>query len=129
MNPTLTADKAGTYVVSLTVNDGTVNSSPDTITISTINVAPVANGGNDQTVPEESTVTLDGAGSSDADGDALTYSWAFTSKPSDSTAILSDATAVNPTFTADEEGTYVVSLIVNDGKVYSAPGYGNRNRH
>jgi hypothetical protein len=81
----------------------------------------VANAGNDQTVPEESTVTLDGAGSSDADGDALTYSWAFTTKPTESTATLSGTTTVNPTFTADEEGTYVVSLIVNDGTVNSSP--------
>lgn len=121
VNPTFTVDKAGTYVVSLIVNDGTVNSAPDTITISTINVAPVANAGNDQTVPEESTVTLDGSGSSDADGNALTYSWAFTTKPTESTAILSGTTTMNPTFTADEEGTYVVSLIVNDGTVNSAP--------
>ena len=121
VNPTFTVDKAGTYVVSLIVNDGTVNSSPDTVNISTINVAPVANAGNDQTVPEESTVTLDGSGSSDADGNALTYSWAFTTKPADSTATLINATAVNPTFTADEEGTYVVSLIVNDGTVNSSP--------
>ena len=108
-------------MVSLIVNDGTINSSPDTVTISTINVAPVANAGNDQTVPEESTVTLDGTGSSDADGDALTYSWAFTTKPAESTAILSGTTTANPTFTADEEGTYVVSLIVNDGTVNSSP--------
>ncbi|MCR4321626.1 MAG: PKD domain-containing protein, partial [Candidatus Brocadiaceae bacterium] len=120
-NPTFTVDKAGTYVASLIVNDGTVNSAPDTITISTINVAPVANAGNDQTVPEESTVTLDGSGSSDADGNALTYSWAFTTKPTESMAILSGTTTMNPTFTADEEGTYVVSLIVNDGTVNSSP--------
>ena len=121
VKPTFTVDKAGTYVVSLTVNDDTINSSPDTVTISTINVAPVANAGNDQTVPEESTVTLDGTGSSDADGNALTYSWAFTTKPTESTATLSGTTTVNPTFTADEEGTYVVSLIVNDGTVNSSP--------
>lgn len=32
-NPTSTADKAGTYVVTLMVNDGTVDSAPDTVTI------------------------------------------------------------------------------------------------
>ena len=28
---------------------------------------------------------------------------------------------VNPTFTADVQGTYVIQLVVNDGKVDSAP--------
>ena len=120
-NPTFTVDNAGTYVASLIVNDGTVNSAPDTITISTINVAPVANAGADQSVNVGDSVTLNGGGSSDADGDTLTYSWAFTTKPAESTATLSGTTTENPTFTADEEGTYVVSLIVNDGTVNSSP--------
>jgi len=61
-------------------------------------------------------VTLDGGESSDADGDALTYAWSFTSKPLESTATLSSVNAVQPTFTPDFAGSYVVSLIVNDGK-------------
>jgi hypothetical protein len=120
-NPTFTVDKAGTYVASLIVNDGTVNSAPDTITISTINVAPVADAGSDQSVNVGDSVTLNGGGSSDADGDTITYSWSFTTKPSGSTAALSGATSANPTFTADKVGTYVVSLMVNDGTVNSSP--------
>lgn len=121
VNPTFTVDEAGTYVISLTVNDGTVNSVVDTVTISTINVAPVANAGIDQTVVVRNTVTLNGSGSSDADGNTLTYKWAFTTKPSHSKAALSGATSANPTFKANKTGTYVVSLIVNDGTVNSAP--------
>ncbi|MBM4065868.1 MAG: hypothetical protein FJ266_09555 [Planctomycetes bacterium] len=120
-NPTFTVDKAGTYVASLIVNDGTVNSAPDTIIISTINVAPVADAGVDQSVNVNDTVTLNGSGSSDADGDTITYGWSFTTKPSGSTAVLSGATSANPTFTADKVGTYVVSLMVNDGTVNSSP--------
>lgn len=121
VSPTLTADKFGTYVVSLTVNDGTVNSAADTVTITTSNSAPVANAGPDQTPYVTETVTLNGAGSTDVDGDLLTYTWAFTTIPPDSNATLSDVHAVNPTFTVDKAGTYVVSLIVNDGTVDSQP--------
>src|SRR3990172_7460822 len=119
VNPTFTVDKAGTYVVSLFVYDGTVNSETDTVTISTLNSAPVASAGSDQSAYVNNTVTLDGSGSSDVDGNLLTYSWAFTTKPDGSTTTLSDATAVNPTFTVDKAGTYVVSLFVYDGTVNS----------
>lgn len=122
VNPTFTVDKAGTYVVSLVVNDGTVDSNQsDTVTISTLNSAPVANAGTDQMVYVNDPVTLDGSGSTDVDGDLLIYTWAFTAKPADSTATLNDPHAVNPTFTVDKAGTYVVSLIVNDGTVDSQP--------
>lgn len=99
VNPTFTIDKAGTYVVSLMVNDGTVDSQPDTVAISTLNSAPVANAGPDQSAYVNDTVTLDGSGSTDVDGDLLTYTWAFTTKPQNSNATLSDVHAVNPTFT------------------------------
>jgi hypothetical protein len=95
---------------------GTVDSNqPDTVTISTLNSAPVAHASADQSVYMNNTVTLDGSGSTDVDGDLLIYTWAFTARPQDSNAALSDTHAVNPTFTADKAGTYVVSLMVNDG--------------
>ena len=81
---------------------------------------PVADAGNNQNVLTASNVTLNGSNSSDADGDTLTYSWSFISRPTDSLVTLSDATLVNPTFEADKEGIYVVQLIVNDGTVNSA---------
>ena len=123
VGPTFVADVAGTYVAQLVVNDGTVDSPPDTVSISTdaANTAPVANAGPDQTVTAGDTVTLDGSGSSDADGDTLTLLWSLTSVPAGSAAALSDPTAVGPTFVADVAGTYVAQLVVNDGTVDSAP--------
>jgi hypothetical protein len=129
LSPTFTADLAGTYVVNLIVNDGKVNSSnvsAVTVTASAVNSAPVANAGVNQTVtrigtPAVVTVTLTGAGSTDANGDTLTYLWALTTKPTSSTASLSLTTVVSPTFVADIAGIYVASLIVNDGKVSSTP--------
>jgi len=122
VNPTFTADIDGSYIVQLIVNDGTVNSAADTVTINaaTANSAPVANAGVDQNINTTSNVTLNGSKSSDANSDTLTYSWSITSKPSGSNASLSSATIVNPTFTADIDGSYIVQLIVNDGTVNSA---------
>ncbi|MBU4263973.1 MAG: hypothetical protein KKC76_19125, partial [Proteobacteria bacterium] len=119
--PTFTADLPGTYVAQLIVNDGTLDSLADTVVVSTENSKPVSNAGTDQSAYVGDTVTLDGSGSSDADGHALTFKWSFTSKPSESVAALSDPSAVNPTFLMDKAGTYVAQLIVNDGTMDSDP--------
>ena len=121
VKPVFDVDVAGTYTVQLIVNDGTVNSAPDTVTISTENSAPVANAGADQAVYVNDTVQLDGSSSSDVDGDSLTFTWSFISKPVGSSAALSDTQAVKPVFDVDVAGTYTVQLIVNDGTVNSAP--------
>jgi uncharacterized delta-60 repeat protein len=120
--PTFTADAAGTYVASLEVNDGKVGSTASTVTVTATvaNATPVANAGVNQNVVTGTLVTLNGTASSDANGDPLTYSWTLTSKPAGSTATLAGATSAAPTFTADAAGTYVASLVVNDGKVSSA---------
>lgn len=122
VSPTFTADVEGAYVVQLIVNDGKTDSTADTVTVvaSRENSAPVANAGPDQNVFIMSVITLTGAESSDVDGDQLTYQWSLTSTPEGSFASLNDATTVSPTFTADVEGSYVVQLIVNDGKTDSA---------
>ena len=90
-----------------------------TITTTPGNTTPVANAGPDQTVQVGATVTLNGSGSNDVDGNPLTYQWAFVTVPTGSTAKLSSPTIVMPTFVADMAGQYVVKLLVNDGKVTS----------
>ena len=117
VSPTFTADIDGTYIAQLIVNDGTEISAADIVEVvaSTTNSAPVADAGHDQFVQALTHVVLDGSASSDADGDGLVYTWAFVSRPAESTAMLNDSTAVNPSFAADLEGSYVLSLVVNDG--------------
>jgi hypothetical protein len=91
------------------------------VAITTLNSAPVADAGPNQSVFRGDTVFLDGNGSSDADGDPLTFSWSLTTVPAGSAATLSDPVAAAPTFVADTAGTYVAQLIVNDGTVDGAP--------
>ncbi len=123
VNPTFVADLNGQYDVKLVVNDGGFYSASAnvTVTAATANLPPIANAGKDQNVITGSSLRLDGSGSTDANGDALTYSWTILSAPSGSSAVLSDPAATSPTFTADRDGNYVIRLVVNDGTVDSAP--------
>jgi len=119
--PTFRADVAGTFVATLIVNDGKVDSvaAATTVSVATANAEPIANAGVNQNVTAGSSVTLDGTNSSDANRDPLTYRWVIMSKPAGSSATLANPTSAKPTFTADLVGPYVVSLIVNDGRVDS----------
>ena len=119
---TFTPDLNGTYVLSLRVNDGKVDSNNIdyiTITAGVANLAPVANAGVAQTVARNATVTLDASGSTDANKDILIYRWVLTYRPTNSTAVLSNANAEKPTFVADQAGVYVATLVVSDGRLDS----------
>jgi hypothetical protein len=126
--PTFVADTAGAYTVGLVVNNG-VNDSlmassiiTATAPASVANIAPVANAGADQRVVTGGTVSLDGSLSNDVNGDRLNYLWTLLTKPDLSSAVLSTASQVSPSFRADLSGVYEVRLSVNNGKLDSVAG-------
>jgi hypothetical protein len=116
-NPTFLPDLSGDYEISLVVNDQVIDSAADTVLISVTeaNIIPVANAGPDQSVSTNSLVSLDGSGSVDSNQDQLTFLWDITSRPQGSNVTLSSSNGSTTTFSPDEDGTYLVSLVVNDG--------------
>ena len=120
--PSFTPDVQGEYVAELVVTDVFFASSdPDQVTLSFENVKPVADAGTGQNVDIGDLVTLDGTGSSDANNDPISFHWVFISKPVGSVAVLDNPIAAVTDFVADQSGSYVVSLVVNDGFVDSDP--------
>ena len=80
-----------------------------------VNIAPVASAGVDQTVNEQSTVTLDASGSTDADGTIQSYAWTQTS--GSSTVVLSNSNSVTATFDAPSisvTNVLVFTVLVTD---------------
>jgi hypothetical protein len=79
---------------------------------------PVANAGPNQSVAPGSIVTLDGSGSFDPGGGALTYSWTQTSGPM---VTLSSGTSPKPTFTAPTmAATLTFGLVVQNATTSSS---------
>lgn len=82
-----------------------------------VNGSPVANAGEDQKVEIGKDVQLDASGSTDPDGDDLTYNWNLVEKPEGSTAVIVGVGLVDAGFTMDKAGTYKVELTVGDSKL------------
>lgn len=81
---------------------------------------PIADAGPDRITELGGSTTFDGSGSHDVDpGDVLTYAWSHVSGPN-STAQLSDATAISPLFTPTAAGTDIFRLTVTDSASQSA---------
>jgi len=86
--------------------------------VSAENKTPVPKAGEDQSVDEGEMVSLNGSGSTDEDGDAITYFWTAPAGIN-----LSLATTANPVFTAPDvkaDTDFSFFLIVSDGTVNSA---------
>lgn len=101
--------------------NGGSGSSTQTSDNVTTNKAPIAIAGINQQVKQGERVQLDGTSSVDYDKDLITYQWRFVSTPHGSSTALENTKAVNPSFVADEIGTYLLELIVSDGKTTSRP--------
>ncbi len=125
-----TAGTAGDYTLRLTVtdNDGETAYAEHSFTLAAANRQPAVSivasfAGN---VGEVGVlVTADGSGSSDPDGDSITYAWTFGTIPDGSS--LTNDNALNPasdasiqTFTPDVEGAYTIYLTVTDEHGYAS---------
>ncbi|MCB9643592.1 MAG: IPT/TIG domain-containing protein [Myxococcales bacterium] len=124
--PTFTADAAGDFVVQLIVKDDKeLASQPRQVTIEVFgaeeNGSPVANAGQDQIAGVGIEVKFDGSGSTDPEGDTLTFAWGIKSKPQGSQAELVGADTDKPTLTPDVAGKYIIELVVSDGLEASQP--------
>ena len=80
--------------------------------------SPIAHAGEYQSVDTGDLVTLNGANSSDPEGQPLTFVWRQVDGP---LITLSDPNIARPTFRAGEAGHYAFELVVNDGVLSSQP--------
>lgn len=118
----LTPAQLGTVTTALASNQSTGTIKQTVISLTTAPAAPpVANAGTTQSVVAGTAVTLDASTSSAASGKSLTYAWTLTSRPTGSAATLAAPTTVKPSFVADVAGSFVATLIVNDGTTASSP--------
>ncbi len=117
-HPTFVPDVAGPYTVSVTVSDG-LTSASDSATLSAVNTAPVALAGANHSVARNQPAQLDATGSSDVNGDPVSFTWTLAG-PAASTAALSSTTDPKPTFTPDLLGDYVITLVATDGDLSSS---------
>jgi hypothetical protein len=113
VQPTFTAPDVGpsgvslTFQLTVTDNGGLQSSDTSIVTVSWINLPPVADAGPDQSVNEGVSVTLDGSNSSDPDDGIASYQW---TQLGGTPVTLSNTTVFRPTFTAPNVGPNGVSL-------------------
>jgi PKD repeat protein len=101
------ASDAGTYTLTFSVSDGHASDSEViTITISANNAPPVAVAGGPYNGGTGQPINFDGSGSSDPDGNALTYDWNFGDGNTGSGVMAAHSYAV--------AGNYVATLTVTD---------------
>ena len=113
MAPSHAYAAVGSYTVTLIVNDGTADSVPATAAVTIENQLPVAAAGGPYTAVRNQAITFSGTGSSDPDGDALTYQWDFGDGATGS--------GVAPSHAYTALGSHTVTLVVNDGTASSVP--------
>jgi hypothetical protein len=115
-NTNLDRETTASYGLTVEVSDG---SNTDTaviiVDINDVNESPLAEAGNNQTVDESDIVILDATGSSDPEGQVMTYAWTQTGGP---TVTLISANSGQPTFVAPdiaESAVLTFQIQVSDG--------------
>jgi hypothetical protein len=83
-------------------------------------VEPIADAGPDQDTALNAKVALNGSASTVDSTAYPRFDWFFISVPAGSFAVLLTPNVVNPSFYGDQEGDYVLGLVVNDGCTISA---------
>src|SRR4029077_16535730 len=105
---TYAAGGTDTLRVTVTDKDGGAGVAKTPVTVAALNHPPTAVAGGPYSGNEGAAVVLNGSGSSDPDGDAITYAWAF----GDGTT----GTGATPSHVYADNGGYTVSLTVIDSK-------------
>ncbi len=118
--PSFFAIQSGEYQFSLIVNNGKVNSKPDTVNVKVNNVQPVAMVSDTLAGYINEKIFLDGSMSADANGDELVFIWKQEGGPP---VVLQDSETAKPFFVPHLPGTYLFSLIVSDGSGESEKAY------
>ena len=127
LSASFTPQQAGTYVFQLTLNDAgspvipvgstdtvtvTVNAPASNASNASQNHAPIVSAGGSKTCQVNAPCVLQGT-ATDQDGDTLSITW---SKASSSAGYFASASTLATVFIAQELGTHIASLTVNDGK-------------
>ncbi len=120
---TATFSVAGTYVLRLTANDGSLQSSDDVVVqvnaATPQNTAPVVNAGVDQSITLPGIASLSGSASDDGQPyGSLATTWSKISGPG--SVAFANAAATSTTATFSVAGTYVLRLTANDGSLQSS---------
>jgi len=102
---------AGLYTVALTLadNDGLGSTGTLTLNVQAGNNPPIAKAGGPYNSVEGTSFTFNSTGSTDPDGDAISYDWDF----GDATA---HSTLAGPRHAYGDNGVYTVTLIVTDSR-------------
>ena len=120
--PWLIPDVDGTYVVSLVVTDDQgLQSAPDILSIATpqypIETRPMAELFVTGDVGVGATLTLDGSGSTDAEGDPLNFEFTLQAAPQGSSAQIDHQEGPVGFLTPDVAGAWIVGLTVSDESI------------
>ena len=119
-----TADLAGEYIVSLVVDDGTVKSEAQRMTITATSPYPVAHSETIYNVTlGTDNIGLDASKSTLPTGETgdLVYQWTLKEKPEDSAGYLNNADQAQASINLDFEGDYTLELIVKFNDISSKP--------